>query len=79
MEKIKTRSIAIITATLMSAAVILWIILMLLGVGKKETVKTPGILSANTNTVVYSISTDSRKDSIDIFKYGKLYFPKGKM
>ena len=79
MEKVKTKSIAIVTAALMLAAVALWIILMLLGVGKKEFIKAPGNLAIDTNPEAYSIVSDNRKDGIDISEYGKLYFLRSTM
>ena len=79
MEKVKTKSIAIVTAALMFAAVALWIILMLLGVGKKEFNKAPGNLAIETNPEAYSIVSDNRKDGIDISEYGKLYFLRSTM
>ena len=74
MEKVKTKSIAIVTAALMFAAVALWIILMLLGVGKKEFSKAPGKLAVDTNPEAYSIVSDNRRDGLDISEYGTLYF-----
>lgn len=74
MEEIRTRRVAMVTAMLMAAAVILWIVLMLLGVGKREPQGTSGVLAAGENVQNCSVFDDEEKEREEIERHSDLYF-----